>query len=282
MNVYTLKNGETVEAIPIGKSTMKIGDTYFDDFLTIVDRAPNKAYTRSAQAICKCKCGNYIVTSVQNLKQGKTKSCGCRNHEVFQNNGKKVGVNGSARVKEYDRDSNPFYILNKRLETKTRDGFFWDIICRKCGEHYEVVPSQLVSYTRRRGNNPCTCWRFSSKGVLKIEEILTNHNIVFSKEKTFSDCISPKGNLMKFDFWVDDKYVIEYDGEQHFYASSFGDDVKIAEQKLKDQQLYDEIKNQWCFKNNIPIIRIPYTHYENIVFEDLTLNSNYLLGDKSE
>ena len=38
---------------------------------------------------------------------------------------------------------------------------------------------------------------------------------------TFENCFNPKTKyLFKFDFYVDNKYIIEYDGQQHFQSSS--------------------------------------------------------------
>jgi len=34
------------------------------------------------------------------------------------------------------------------------------------------------------------------------------------------------------------------------------------------------IKNQWCKNNNIPLIRIPYTHLQNLCLEDLQLETS--------
>jgi len=37
-------------------------------------------------------------------------------------------------------------------------------------------------------------------------------------------------------------------------------------------------KNQWCKENNIPLIRIPYTHLKDLCIEDLLLEtSNYVV-----
>lgn len=47
--------------------------------------------------------------------------------------------------------------------------------------------------------------------------------------------------------------LIQYDGQQH-YKISFGQEEK----KLIKQKEYDKIKTQWCEKNNIKLIRIPY------------------------
>ena len=37
---------------------------------------------------------------------------------------------------------------------------------------------------------------------------------------------------------------------------------------------HDNIKNQWCKENNIPLIRIPYTHLDNLKIEDLKLETS--------
>jgi hypothetical protein len=83
----------------------------------------------------------------------------------------------------------------------------------------------------------------------------------------------------KFDFYVNNKYLIEYDGEQHFAPCRFGSiPQEEAEQRFKKQQEYDKLKNQWCKEHKIPLIRIPYTHYNDLCLKDLLLNtSSYII-----
>lgn len=99
----------------------------------------------------------------------------------------------------------------------------------------------------------------SSKGELKIELILKNKNISFIKNKTFTGCKYKK--LLKFDFYLPDfNLCIEYDGVQHFKSISiFGGDKVYKENKLRDK-----IKNNFCKKNKIDLIRIPYTQFNKI------------------
>jgi hypothetical protein len=133
-----------------------------------------------------------------------------------------------------------------------------------------VIPAYIVSNSRRKGNNPCDCWKFKSKGVMKIRMLLRDNNIEFIEEYTFKDCLSPKGNLLKFDFYLPKQQIlIEYDGEQHFTPQSFGDTKHTGEEKLALTQQYDEIKNNWCKENNIKLIRIPYTQYRTLTLQDL-------------
>lgn len=56
-----------------------------------------------------------------------------------------------------------------------------------------------------------------SKGVRKIKKILDENNISYITEKTFSDCKFPDTNkVARFDFYINNSFLLEYDGEQHF------------------------------------------------------------------
>lgn len=51
--------------------------------------------------------------------------------------------------------------------------------------------------------------------------------------------------------------MIEYDGEQHF-SSIFG------EESFRNTVRNDKIKNEYCEKKGIPLLRIPYYKYDDI------------------
>lgn len=97
-----------------------------------------------------------------------------------------------------------------------------------------------------------------SKGEEKIKEILESNNIKFEREKSFPTC--GKG-MFRFDFYLPNiNTCIEYDGEQHFRPIEyFG-----GEDAFNKQVTYDNIKNEWCKKQGINLIRIPYTDYDKI------------------
>lgn len=147
---------------------------------------------------------------------------------------------------------------------------------------YEAIPAELISDTRRKGANPCDCWKNISKGVLKIKSILEENNIIYKQEYSYNDCLSPKGNKMKFDFFLPDfNCLVEYDGEQHFLPMSFGSTEITGEEKLKLNHEYDNIKNNYCLQNNITLIRIPYTHYKELQINDLLpMSSNFLIKEE--
>lgn len=98
-----------------------------------------------------------------------------------------------------------------------------------------------------------------SESQNKIRDILYNNNIPFMQE--YSVSIGDKQH--RFDIAIFNPttggidYFIEYDGEQHFKPiDKFGGEAGLKERKLKDQQ-----KNEYCEKNHIPLIRIPYTEH---------------------
>lgn len=60
-----------------------------------------------------------------------------------------------------------------------------------------------------------------SLGEKTIKELLIENNINFCREATFGTCLFPNTNYpAKFDFFINGKYLIEYDGKQHFEASN--------------------------------------------------------------
>ena len=96
-----------------------------------------------------------------------------------------------------------------------------------------------------------------SKGEAKIIKILTKNNINYTYQKGFDDCKNI--NKLSFDFYLMDfNTCIEYDGKQHYESNEFFGGIE----SLKLQQEKDKIKNEYCLKNNIKLIRIKYN--ENI------------------
>lgn len=102
--------------------------------------------------------------------------------------------------------------------------------------------------------------------------MLMEVGIVFEQQKTFNNCRFEESNyLARFDFYVDNKYIIEYDGEQHYWRTKHGWNTI---ETFQDTQKRDAFKNNWCKENNIPLIRIPYTHLKELKIEDLMLETS--------
>lgn len=126
--------------------------------------------------------------------------------------------------------------------------------CDKCGYVWETAPTQLLS---GRGCRKCA----TSKGEKKIMLYLKENNIDYFHQHTFDDCKDIK--LLPFDFYIpENNTVIEYDGEQHFRPVDYFGGIE----KYQIGKRHDEIKNQYCNDNNINLIRIPYTDFNNISY----------------
>lgn len=136
-------------------------------------------------------------------------------------------------------------------------------ICSECGHKWNT---SIANRMKHKGCPKCAV----SKGEKRIMRYLDSKNISYTQKYTFSDCLSDNGRVLRFDFAILDekenvKCLIEYDGEQHFKPVHFTDmDEDIMKQNLESCKLRDSIKNDYCKKNNIPLIRIPYTEFKNI------------------
>lgn len=92
-----------------------------------------------------------------------------------------------------------------------------------------------------------------SYGEKKIAEYLDNHKIIYEREKKFDSCKNV--NSLKFDFYIPKlNLCIEYDGELHYKKSEMFGGEKTYNRIIEN----DKIKNNWCLKNGLKIIRISY------------------------
>ena len=218
---------------------------------------------------CKCDCGNECNILGKSLKSGNTKSCGCLAKELtIKRNQERAKLQMLPKGTKFGK-----LTIIKLLDERDKHGHtIYQCQC-DCGNITNVDRINLVG-----GHTmSCGCSKIS-KGEFLIEQLLIQNNIPFEKQKTFENCKFEDTNYFaKFDFYIDNKYIIEFDGIQHFKVTGGWNN----EEHLNKLQIHDNFKNEYCFKNNIPIIRIPYTHINNICIEDLILEtSNFLIkGD---
>lgn len=112
----------------------------------------------------------------------------------------------------------------------------------------------------------------ASRGEICIEEILKEAGLKFKEEYSFPDLNSPNGRPLRFDFVVFDDdgnidFIIEYQGRQHYEASSkFG-----GKRGLYQQQFNDNKKRRFCALHDFKLIEIPYTE-ENLISYDYIMN----------
>lgn len=229
-----------------------------------------KDINRSQIWLCKCDCGNEIRVPAYRLKNGGTKSCGCLQKEKTKQTGFKRQLNIIGE--QYG-----LLTVIKKMPTKDYKSMW---LCR-CSCNNELVVSGRD--LRRQHIFSCGCLK-KSYGEHVISKILEENNILYTRNYHFDNCkFLDTGYYAYFDFYIDEKYVVEYDGEQHFRPSCFNGINKVdAKENFKKTKEHDEYKNQYCFKNNIPIIRIPYTHLNEICLEDLLLEtSKFILKERA-
>ena len=109
-----------------------------------------------------------------------------------------------------------------------------------------------------------SCGCLISKGEYKIKQILQQNNIAFEEQKTFPDLKSEKGFLLKYDFFINNEYLIEFDGEQHQTDTSL-----FSHDNFEYRKQNDKMKTEYAKQNNIPLIRIPYSKLHTLTLQDL-------------
>lgn len=97
-----------------------------------------------------------------------------------------------------------------------------------------------------------------SKGETFIANFLNSNGLKFERQKSFPGCRNK--HPLKFDFYLPDMNLcIEYDGEQHFKPTHFHN---INNKRAVDGYHYlimnDKLKNDYCLKNQIKLVRIAY------------------------
>lgn len=134
------------------------------------------------------------------------------------------------------------------------------VICPE-GHTFHVTPN---NHCRGRGCSRCK----SSRTERRIYKYFKDNFISFKDEFTFADCCYIR--QLPFDFAILNKdgsvkALIEHQGEQHFILTKFNNiSDEQALENLKNVQLRDRIKYEYCKKNGIPILYIHYADKEHI------------------
>jgi hypothetical protein len=234
------------------------------DYILISDEEDFKDMaTNSLKYICPKHEHKGIQTiSLCHLESGR--GCYWCGREITEN-ARRTGYNKDKieQDKQLCKDKNFEYIETKTINGRICIGFI-------CNEHKEAG----VQYMRR-GNmnrdNIIGCkycvdkkkYKFS-KGEKRIENYLQHNNYSYIKQYIFDDCKDK--NALPFDFYLTNQnIIIEFDGQHHYKPVTFnGISYEEATRNYETTVYHDKIKNNYCFENNIKIIRIPYGDYNNI------------------
>lgn len=132
--------------------------------------------------------------------------------------------------------------------------------CKECGEEYTMNFQVFMA----RLNKKCRKCNKSISGLeIKTKRFLEEKNIKFETQKRFKDC--KYKYTLPFDFYIPCfNCCIEVDGQQHFVENEFfGGEEGLLERRIKDS-----IKTEYCKKNGIELIRIPYWYFKNNTYID--------------
>lgn len=116
----------------------------------------------------------------------------------------------------------------------------------------------------------------SSKGEIKIHNILEEANLPFEEEYTFPDLRASNNRELRFDFAVFDDngdidFLIEFNGRQHYQpVSIYGGRKGLYQQKHNDIE-----KRKYCHKNNIKLVTIPWYDLEKIDYDYIMKAAGY-------
>lgn len=118
--------------------------------------------------------------------------------------------------------------------------------CKKCGCEWMAKPNGVLNGT---GCPACK----ESHGERSVDEWLNVHNISYQRQKVFDGCKDKR--VLPFDFYLPLYDIcIEYQGIQHYKPIDyFG-----GQKSFESQVLRDNIKKEYCQKNNICLFEIPY------------------------
>lgn len=123
---------------------------------------------------------------------------------------------------------------------------------RLCGDQYVLLDHRSSLLASER----CV-----SRGEREIARCLRTMGIAFEREKSLKGMVF--SNPLRLDFYFmygTERCAIEYDGKHHTVSHPrTGGDEGLRLTRLRDQR-----KDEYCQKNNIHLLRIPYTRFAHI------------------
>jgi hypothetical protein len=129
--------------------------------------------------------------------------------------------------------------------------------CSKCKHEY----SSIIHHRTLSGSGCPRC--SSSKGERRIENFLKENNVKYTIQYRIEECKNKR--VLPFDFavWINNKlHLIEYHGQQHYSVGTIS--WNCTQEQLDIVQSRDQIKQDFCEENNIPLLIIPYTDFKKV------------------
>lgn len=126
------------------------------------------------------------------------------------------------------------------------------LIKHNCGFVWKIMPSNILYY------NQCPhCSKKVSSGERTISDWLKKQAIEHIPQWP----VEIEGHTLFLDFYLpQQKLAIEFQGAQHYQVVEYFGGVEA----FKKRQYYDQLKREWCIKNNIQLLEISYIDKKNI------------------
>lgn len=230
----------------------RLNNIYGDQFIVLEEYINNET---KIKIHCN-KCGKDIMKAPVKMTGSEKSGCYICNKK---NNYKDKKFLQNELDEKYP---NEFYVIEEYVNARTPI-----LMRRKCGHYHRISPDNAL-----RGKGCLHCGIKQSKYMDFVENYFLKNNITYIKEKRFDLCKNIR--TLPFDYYLP-KYneCIEVDGEFHFDRNS----VYINNRsKYEEVHKRDLIKNEFCKKENIRLLRLPYFEFENfekILDKELHVNT---------
>lgn len=215
----------------------------------------NKYLNDSSKLELLCECGTKFFTT----------------YDSFKRNGKRV-CDKCARANPHNKYT--YEYVKNFIEIESESGCKLEskkyisgakrlkIRC-SCGDIFYTPFTIFRNYGKRKCDK---CTNVMSKGERRIYEYLDDKGVKFLMEYVIDGLNGVSGKPLRFDFALYDsnnkfKFCCEFDGEFHYVE---GYERTRDYGALERQQIHDQLKNDYCKQNNIPLLRIPYWEFDNI------------------
>lgn len=139
-----------------------------------------------------------------------------------------------------------------------------------CGHTYLISPDNLL-----RGKGCPKCGIRQSHYMDIVEELLSDRNVLYVKEKRFEGCKLIRS--LPFDYYLPDyNACIEVDGEFHYKENSIYKERRVGKAAFKELKERDEIKTSFCQTNGIALLRLPYFEEKRfaVLLDEFLLQAN--------
>ena len=177
-------------------STKRRGSTRIDlkgerfGKLTVIERIANDKHNK-ARWLCQCDCGKKTNSSTNNLRGGKSKSCGCG-----RNDGKLKTMKARMIGKEVGRLKVISY------HSTRKNGYYWDCECR-CGNKIQVSSNDLnTNHTKSCG---CILKEMIGEKHPRYNPELTDEERIFGRYELYGVNIKRWRNAV----YKRDKYICQ-------------------------------------------------------------------------